>query len=375
MDKSKVIENIHTTGFVLEYKVSQLLEKNGWNVINNRYYLDDIQLKNREIDIVAYKTNKVEGITYYTSLIISCKKSAEDMWSFLTKGVNQRDPNINICPIWNWTNDSILQFMLDEGIEDRVWELTSDNDDLDFVYGINDQVFAYQQLNKNKNYSTNNDKQIYGSIESTIKALEYEKGTLDKRRDNKALYNFNLLSIFDGDMVKIHFDDGEETVEEIDEIKYLNRLIFNGNEGFYRVHFLKFDKMEEYIKHFNKLTDWNVKFYADLIEKYYETFTEYEDNKGVELLLNQFERNVRWCLSSSSDYHIDKITLKYDSKEQVMEVGVNCSEGSRAVNREIVEEFNGNGDVIEQVKAELKELYRYEGEVRFEDYDFLKLPF
>lgn len=225
MDNALIIKNINKTGFVLEYKVTQILEKNGWNVINNRYYLDDIQPINREIDIIAYKAHISEDIAFYTSLIISCKKSEENIWSFFTKEANINDPNINYCPIWNWTNDDVLKYMLEQDLEENIWNLTSTDDTLKFVYGIDDQVFAYQQLDKNT-YKPKNDKDIYNSIVTSIKALEYEKNSLDKRRENKAVYNFNILSIFEGDMVKVHFEGDNQTVEEIDEIKYLNRLIF-----------------------------------------------------------------------------------------------------------------------------------------------------
>jgi hypothetical protein len=250
MDEVQIIKNIEKTGFVLEYKVTQILEKSGWNVINNRYYLDDIQPINREIDIIAYKTHKSEDITFYTTLIISCKKSEEHIWSFLTKEANENDPNINYCPIWNWTNDDVLKYKIEKDLEKKIRSLTSTNDTIKFVHGVNDQVFAYQQLDKNT-YKPKNDKDIYNSIVTAIKALEYEKNSLDRRIESKALYNFNILSIFEGDMIKVHFDGDKKTVEEIDEIKYLNRLIFSNKEGFYRVHFLKYDKFNSFINTYN----------------------------------------------------------------------------------------------------------------------------
>lgn len=52
----------------------------------------------REIDIIAYKADAINDIAYYTTLIISCKKSAEELWAFLTKDINREDPNIKLYP-------------------------------------------------------------------------------------------------------------------------------------------------------------------------------------------------------------------------------------------------------------------------------------
>lgn len=67
-------ESIKSTGFILESKVSDFLSNHGWGVINNKYYIDDVQSVAREIDIIAYKATKVRDVLVYTTLIISCKK-------------------------------------------------------------------------------------------------------------------------------------------------------------------------------------------------------------------------------------------------------------------------------------------------------------
>ena len=46
-------EAINKTGFSTEYNVQKLLEKHGWNVISNRYYIDDQKKIEREIDLLA----------------------------------------------------------------------------------------------------------------------------------------------------------------------------------------------------------------------------------------------------------------------------------------------------------------------------------
>ena len=39
LDSFKFEKNIEKTGYVLEFNVSSLLQKHGWSVINNKYYI------------------------------------------------------------------------------------------------------------------------------------------------------------------------------------------------------------------------------------------------------------------------------------------------------------------------------------------------
>jgi hypothetical protein len=369
----KIKEQISKTGFVLENEVCKILEENKWNIINNRYYLDDIQNINREIDIIAYKVYSINDILYYTTLIISCKKSEKDYWSFLTKDIRQNDPNINLCPINNWSNDKILNFMLStQGIEDRIISLSDEPDKeyLDFIYGINQQVFAFQQM-KRESFAPNNDKDIYNSIITTIKALEYEKISLDKRITNKALYNFNILSIFDGEMIQIHFDNEkkDQHVKEIDEIKYLNRHIVNKKESFYRVHFMKYNKLDSYMEHLNQLAQFHTEFYPALIEEYYNKLTDYSDDGSFNVLINDFESELLWhinYLNESDERELDSIKLEYKKDENKLYIVARGKEIDFMDEIDILAELNENESIIKQTKRALKMIYKYEGDFLYE---------
>lgn len=54
LDKDKIINAISKTGFILEDKIKQILEKSGWSVITNRYYIDDQKGTEGEIDNLPY---------------------------------------------------------------------------------------------------------------------------------------------------------------------------------------------------------------------------------------------------------------------------------------------------------------------------------
>jgi len=67
--KRQIIDAINKTGYVLEYEVSQVLEKHSWSIINNRYYIDETNNLQKEIDILAYKTAIHEGIRFFFTLM------------------------------------------------------------------------------------------------------------------------------------------------------------------------------------------------------------------------------------------------------------------------------------------------------------------
>lgn len=90
MNIEEIEKGIEKTGFRLEFDISNILEGNGWNVINNKYYVDDQQETVREIDIVAYKASRILDVYVYTALIISCKKSDKNAWALLSKKSNQK---------------------------------------------------------------------------------------------------------------------------------------------------------------------------------------------------------------------------------------------------------------------------------------------
>jgi hypothetical protein len=376
VDKEKIIEGINKTGFVHEYKVCKILEQNGWNVINNRYYLDDVQEVNREIDVIAYKVGQVEEVLCYTTLIISCKKSESNIWSFLTKDIKEGDPNINFCPISNWSNDKVLKYMtVPEKIEEKILKETPRDNNLNFVYGINEHVFAFQQLHKT-NYKPQNDKDIYNSIISSIKALEYEKNSLEERKNRQVIYNFNLLSIFDGEMIKVHLNGEEEIIEDIDEIKYLNRHIVNKKENFYRVHFMKSSRFNELISHFNELHVWNCEFYKTLIDEFYENLTVENTKEKLNLLLPEFIDEVVWNLMLGiKGYTIDQLDIKYESSKNQILVGASGKDLDYQDEQNIAKGLSESETAINIIQEGLQKIYRYTGKFEIAPYSDVDLPF
>ena len=105
-------QTIRATGFVLENRVATILKSAGWTVISNKYYVDDLDDKVREIDLIAYKVADVQGFNSYTCIIISCKKSEADYWAFLSREAALLDPNFEWRPLHAWTNVPAMKYQL-----------------------------------------------------------------------------------------------------------------------------------------------------------------------------------------------------------------------------------------------------------------------
>lgn len=111
---TSIEQSLEKCGFLLEHRVTEKLIKDGWSVINNRYYVDDVQEAVREIDLIAYKAyqikfpNSAEKIGIYTALIISCKKSEKNLWAMLFRDIDKKNPNMDWFPFKNWSNQKVL---------------------------------------------------------------------------------------------------------------------------------------------------------------------------------------------------------------------------------------------------------------------------
>src|SRR5690606_5459650 len=92
------------TGFLLEHAVAEEFRSAGWSVIGNRYYVDDVDDRTRELDLVAYRVKKFDDVGVLTGVLVSCKKDADNTWAFLTKDKPAYDPNIDWEPVHYWTD-------------------------------------------------------------------------------------------------------------------------------------------------------------------------------------------------------------------------------------------------------------------------------
>lgn len=198
-------DQILKTGFVLENRIAQALKAAKWTVISNRYYIDDAEESIREIDLIAYRVTRVQHFSVYTALIISCKKSEPNAWALLARDIDLKDPNSDWQPLHSWSNDKAVAYQLAslgcaKRYHDGILKLG--------VTGVLDtpavEVFAFQEMNKASG-APQNDKNVFAAVTSLMKAQAYELGALPLRKKTPAVYQFNLLSIVDTDLVRLMF--------------------------------------------------------------------------------------------------------------------------------------------------------------------------
>lgn len=366
MNSIDLIESIKTTGFILEYNVCVLLEQHGWNIISNRYYIDDITNQEREIDIIAYKARAVDDTLYYTAIIISCKKSIENKWTFLTRNISKNDPNINMYPFYYSTNNKIINFNMQRNVDKSQLLISEYNEHsyLKEIYEIERNVFAFQQINKSGH--CNNDKDIYNSIITSIKALNYERLSVLKRKKEKIFYNFYLLSIFDGNLYELSFNKDNISCNEVEDVKYLNRHIMNNSEEFYRVHFIRYSSLEKYINLYNRLHDWNVKHFSNYCNFFYNSF--HSDYELLNLFINELNKSlfsaIQYAIpsqSKTSQTNLEILNILYEHDTFILELDNFEISGSD----DIWNEINSNDYLKNQTKKVLMDLYHYSGDFRY----------
>ncbi|AYD45754.1 hypothetical protein [Yersinia rochesterensis] len=180
-------ENVKSTGFILEHEVSSLLIDSRWSVINNKYYVDDVQKAIREIDIIAYKSVSYESVRIYTTLIISCKKSETDAWALISKDIKFDDPNIEWHPTHSWSNDPVLKYTFNE--KSHAENYLPKGRLYNKIFKPNNHVFAFQEM-KLDSGKVQNDKNIFSSITSLMKSQSYELESLPNRKKQKSVYFF-----------------------------------------------------------------------------------------------------------------------------------------------------------------------------------------
>jgi len=207
MDASKIEAQIRKTGFVLENDVAQILRTAGWSVISNKYYVDDYEENVREIDLIAYQVAKVQHLDVYTVLIISCKKSESNVWALLSRKNNLNDPNYDWWPLHAWSNDKALAYQLvTEGFSKRYHAKATALGVSEALTKSSVEVFAFQEMDQ-KTGAPQNDKAIFAAATSLMKAQAYELGALPLRKKKPSVYQFNLLSVVDADLVRLMFTE------------------------------------------------------------------------------------------------------------------------------------------------------------------------
>nr|WP_315481480.1 hypothetical protein [uncultured Undibacterium sp.] len=369
MTEKKYAEQIHKTGFVLEFKVAELLREVGWTVISNKYYEDDFEGSVREIDLLAYKVKKVQHVDVYTTLLISCKKSEHDVWALLAREINLKDPNSDWWPLHAWSNDKAIDYEIGKpSTSKKFHELAIDNGVVDALSIPTFEVFAFQEMNKVSG-APKNDKNIFQAVTSLMKAQAYELSALPRRKKKLSLYQFNLISVIDSELVRLVLKNDDVSEEIVSSEHYISRYIIKKTETVSRIRFVSFDDLKNQIVDYSRLHDVNSDWCNNLINGFYDGVLQ--DVNRTSVFLDDFREKARWVIwlhllgLDKGNVERQDISVGWNPKE-------NCATVILKTDESVVEILNNSVGVKKRISTVLKEIYRYDGNFVFEADD---IPF
>lgn len=381
------VEAVKKTGFVLENQVAQLMKASGWTVISNKYYEDDHSTTVREVDLVAYRVEHVQHFDVYTVLMVSCKKSSENVWALLARDINIKDPNSDWWPMHAWSNDVALRYRLADAGSARRYHEASVALGVTGALSVPEvEVFAFQELSKdtgqaasfkkeknakNDNASRSqpkNDTTIFNSITSLMKAQAYEIGALPNRKKTPSVYQFNLVAVAETDLLRCMFRDDEIECSAIKTEHYIGRYIIHRKETFSRIRFVQAAAFEESLRDYERLHRSNCQWFANECDDFYRDLVK--DSRRVDVLLDAFKKEIlsfiKWRALTEGGVteNIDVVGLDYSKDLSKLYVSFD-------VGPEVIKVFEESDDINRRVATALKKVYRYTGPFEFiEDIPF-----
>jgi hypothetical protein len=347
----------------LEHQTAQLLKAAGWSVISNRYYIDDHDEKIREIDLVAYRATQVQHLRVYTSLLISCKKSDSNVWAFLARDIDRKDPNMDWWPLQAWTNDRVIEFHLQQKEAGKQYHENLAADGINEPLQFPDvEVFAFQEMKK-EGGAPQDDRPIFNSITSLMKAQSYEQTALPIRRKEPAVYLFSLLSVVGADLVRLRFSEDAIRAESVDSEHYIARYIVRKRETFSRIRFVKGDQLATYLPQYSALHEKNCRWVSTQLDDFYQKC--HTDSSRFAWFLDDFRKLIEWrlqchiALTRTSQVPFEVMSLDWQPSEGLLFVRCAFDESER-------EFLNGDEVAKRMVANALTKVYRYDGPFRFE---------
>lgn len=349
---------IRKTGFVLENDIAQILKAASWTVISNKYYVDDTEETVREIDLLAYRVTKVQHFDVYTVLIVSCKKNEANAWALLAREMNVKDPNSDWWPLHVWSNDKAIQFQLAQTDRAKKYHDAAQASGVMEALSLPDvEVFAFQEMDKASG-KPQNDKPIFSAVTSLMKAQAYELSALAGRKKAPSIYQFNLLSVVDTDLLRLRFAGSEIICTAVDSEHYLARYIVRKRETFSRIRFVKASSFAAKLEDYGRLHQANCRWFSEECKDFYDGLVK--DWKRTEVLIEDFKNKIHWLVTwrlerqFRKDVPIGTPALYWNESGAELRVGFELPEN-------VLEFMNGDEEVRKHIASALKAVYRYDG--------------
>jgi hypothetical protein len=380
IDAHEIHKAIEKTGFPLEHRVTDQFRKAKWSVISNRYYVDDLDGRARELDLIAFKLHKHEELDVVTAVLIGCKKDASKTWAFLSRPKDPSDPNVDWQPVHVWSDLEPLRSYL-RSTEWRSGYVKSDKRAAGFAFDVKRDFFAFQEISPPgqqqkttrpeakappaKGASANNDTAIFNSITGLLKALDSEMAALPERvPGRKRLYMFNLAVVVDAPMVDVRYggQGTEAEVHPIDQLLLLSRFMVQRRHFSSQIHFVSSEKVDAFISELDHVAKTNGSYFGRLVGASYGAL---KTNSSVQ---SHFAPLVKRRLT----FHLNEALRKQGVADKVTELGLSYrTEGATLAIEIDVDEtatstLNDDPDIQKTTAKVLKDICRYSGAFRFD---------
>ncbi len=358
MTLDKYVAGIAKTGFPFEHRVSSRFRARNWDVQHGKHYVDDVEGKVREIDIIADLEDDVDGLEVHTVCIVSCKASAERAWVMLSRpgdpGHWMRERDTRHAS----TTDDVLRHMF----QGSIWPFDYDealNASARSVWSEPDQVvFAFQEMD-NQSGTAKDNKNIFAAITSLLKAQAYEIAARSSvsKSDGPKVFQYNLLNVVDAPLIRLDYPEGNGQPEalEVTGQTCLADYIVNQTPVSALVRFVAASALDDELAELQRLHAHNLSFFAELRRKFYpDALKDWSKRK-------LFERAVAdevaggWGLRLAAE----QLSLQWDSRDASASMSI---KGAR--DRDI-QQFNDDAGLRDRLRSSLATHYRYTGESKF----------
>lgn len=367
---------IDTTGFPLEHKLTEAFRRAKWSVLSNRYYVDDVDGRARELDLIAYRVYSFKDVDVYTSVLISCKKDAQHTWAFLSRARNNADKNIDWRPVHFWTDLEPLNTYLHH-CDWKSRYFSNDKRSSQFAIDVPSDVFASQLIappgktqparepkkaNPAKPATAQNDSAIFNSISGLLKALDSEISALPNRvRNKKRLYLFNLAVVVDAPLVVVKYQKSGVEVVPTNELLMLAQYMVSRRHLSAQVRFLQADRIKWFIEELDHLATVNGRFFAGLVhEAYSAILTDDAVRKYYSGVLTARLKDTLNFILAKESAHEQLGCIELGARDKTLILGLDTFGDAALV-------LNENKKAQEVTKQALKQTCRFEGPFRFED--------
>lgn len=355
---------LEATGFVFEYQVAESFRQAGWTVIVGRYYVDDVDQKARELDLIAYKIKKSNDFDVVTSILISCKKDAENSWVVMSMPRPTQDLNINWNPVHYWTNNKLL----DAYLKSKSWTESYINENKfleENISGIARQAFAFQLISK-KTQKTNNDRPVFQSITDLLKALSHEMSILPNRMKQPRVYNFNLLTVLDADLFEVGYETDTPTISQIGHFRHVARYIVNKHDLIARVNICNKTELDKLIAAYDCMAAYNNLFFN---KKLTESYQAIKYSKAVQdhfssIFSKLLPHFIKFRLSDAKNISYSsvdeiKVSIGFDDKDSTLKIKVDVDPDDVAL-------LNSDAVLMAKTKEYLLKYARYSEKFEYE---------